>query len=1038
VSTDSTFNPGDRVSYYGGEGTVVRVEGETLHIHTDDGEIVTHSSDLPMVSKTSEFESGERVKFPGGEGEILKVEKRSDRPDLLIIRTEDNQVKEVPADKKGVEPLADISDKLISSQFDTGSRFNLLKKATKLNLAYQFDRFLSLTGNRIDVTPHQVEAAHEILTSHDQRYLLADEVGLGKTIEAGIVIEELMARGRADRVLIVTPASLKLQWQAEMKDKFDQDYVIYDGSYVRNVRRSMSEDNVWDHDDMVITSIDFAKQEADAENEEKMLEPLSRAEWDIVVFDEAHHLTARRDSEGQKNRTQRYKVGEAVSPNTDALLFLTGTPHKGKSDQFYFMVDLLEPYRFEDENDITPEELDDLMIRRLKSNPNMVHSDGSPMFPKKEIDTLSVEFTPEEEQLYQDITDYLRNYYRLGEEQESQAAGFSMVIYQKRLVSSIRAIQRSLEKRASVLESGGKEQLPQSAKSLLKQYRERPDTLTENQRQHVEEELQEISMEQDPEERQRELEIVQELIERAREIDVDRKAKRLREAIENLLAEDPDEKVLVFTEYTDTLEYLRDEILSDYDVAQIHGGLSQPARREQVEKFRNDANIMLATDAAREGINLQFAHIMVNYDLPWNPIRIDQRLGRLHRYGQDQKVNIYNLFVEDTRESDILETLVTRVDTIEEDLGVSSDVLGMVLDDSDLNLEDRIMNAVENDESGQEVAKDIDEIIEERKEAVKKLQDNFLIEDKFGESELEEVQELIEQSREDHVGQEEVHKLLELFFSEFDGELTKSQTAPDTGEIYSVDTPSVIDLNNDEVQSSYRNVTFDQELAKEDKHIEFLSVNHPLVRAIVDYCLDGDWIDGQTTVKQTEGQSMSPGLLCNFRLGYKSADRRDDEGPETERFVPIFVTENEKVREEIPDTNGTLPPDEAENHPQVQQLSDKADTLIKLAEEEAQRRVERMAEEAEDEKEDAVDIKRQHAERYFNNAIETWESRLKERKQKQRNQEKDMTISIRQAQSKLEDLRAERKQEFEQLREEETVYPETNELVNVAVIVNPN
>jgi len=1030
VATDDTFKPGDRVSYYGGEGTVVRVEGDTLHIHTDDGEITRHKSDLPMVSKTSNFESGEKVSFPGGEGEILKIEKRSNRPDLLIIHTDEDDVKQVPADKKGVEPLADISDKLTATQFDTGSRFDLLEKAVKLDLAYRSDRFVSLTGNRIDVTPHQVEAAHEILTSHDQRFLLADEVGLGKTIEAGIVIEELLARG-AERVLIITPASLKMQWKEEMKEKFDQDYIIYDRDYVKSIRRSISEDNVWEHDDLVITSIDFAKQEADDDDEEDMLEPLRRAEWDMAIIDESHHLTARRDSDGQKRRTQRYRVGEAVSQNTNALLFLTGTPHKGKSDQFYFMIDLIEPYRFEDEEDITPEELDDLMIRRLKNNPHMVHSDGSPMFPEKEIDTLSVEFTREEDKLYQDITDYLRNYYRLGEQQESHAAGFSMVIYQKRLVSSIRAIQRSLEKRASVLREGGKDQLSQAARSLLDQYRERPETLTEEQRQRVEEELQEISIEQDPEQRQKELEIVEDLIERAHQIDVDSKAERLHEAIEELLAKDPDEKVLVFTEYTDTLEYLRDEVLSEFDTAQIHGGLSQVERRSQVEKFRSDANVMLATDAAREGINLQFAHIMVNYDLPWNPIRIDQRMGRLHRYGQDEEVNIYNLFVEDTRESEILERLVTKVDTIEEDLGVSSDVLGMVLDDDDFSLEDRIMNAVAEDESGEEVVKDIDEIIEERKDAVKKIQDNFLIEDHFGESELEEVQELIEESEDDHVGQEEVRRLLELFFDELDGGLKRKSSPGATGEIYSVDTPSVIELESDDVQSSYSRATFDQEVAKENRQVEFISVNHPLVRSVVEYCLDGTWIDGQTTVKRTRQDSQAPGLLCNFRLGYERAD----EAEETEKIVPFYVPGEGSVTETIPEVRDSVDPDVAEEHEQVEEVIDRADVLVEKAEEKAQRKVEIMADEAEEEKKEVVETKRKHAERYFDNAIGTWERRLEDWKEDVR-QGKDMELNVERAKSRLEELREERKQEFEGLRQEESMLPKTNELINAAVIVS--
>ncbi len=1016
------FKPGDRISFFGGEGTVVRVEGELLHILTDDGDIVKQKSDLPMVSKTHTFERGEKIKFPGGKGEILVVEKRADRPDLLIIRTEDDEVKEVPADKKGIEPLAGIEDVLLGSRFDTASRFDLLESAVRLDLAYRFDRFLSLAGSRIDVTPHQVDAAHEILTSHDHRYLLADEVGLGKTIEAAIVIEELIARGRAERVLIVTPASLKMQWREEMKDKFDQDYVIYDGNSVAGIEQAVSGDNVWEEHDRIITSIDFAKQE-------KVLEPLREAEWDIAVFDEAHHLTCRRNSDGTRDPTKRYHVGEAVSPNTDALLFLTGTPHKGKPDQFYFMVDLLAPYRFEDEHDISPQKLDDLMIRRLKTNPNMVHSDGTPMFPEKEIDTLSVEFTEEEERLYQSITDYLRDYYRLGEEQESQAAGFSMVIYQKRLVSSIRAIQKSLEKRAQTLRNGEEGQLSPVVRSLLDQYRERPDTLTEEQRQRVERELQEASWTQDPEDRKKELKVVEELIDRARAIDVDSKSEKLRESIESLLAEDPDEKVLVFTEYTDTLEYLRDEVLAEHDVAQIHGGLAQKSRREQVEKFRNEANVMLATDAAREGINLQFAHIMVNYDLPWNPIRIDQRMGRLHRYGQNQKVSIYNLFIKDTRESEILEQLVTKVDRIEEDLGVSSDVLGMVLDDSDFDLEERIMNAVASNEPGATVVEDIDQIIEERKEAVRKIQENFLIDDQFDASDLEEVQEIIEESQEDHIGQSEVRKLLELFFEEFDGRLKKVRMEEDS-EVFQIDTPSVIELASDDVLSSYDRATFDQELAKEDDHVSFLSVNHPLVRTIVEYCLDGDWIDGKTAAKRTSDSSVSPGLLCNFRLGHETADGTE----EMEEFVPLYITVDEEIRDEIPDCNRALSPDEAEDHPAVQQVIENADVLVENAKSEAQRRVEEMASEAEAEKEEVVAIKRQHAERYFENAIETRQKRLSDyRKDLERGRE--MKGIIGRTEREIQDLEEKRKREFEKLQEEASVLPKTNELINVCVVV---
>ena len=1009
---------GDTVSFYGGRGTVVQIEGNLLYIHTDDGEIVIQKRQLPMVNKEQNFESGSKISFPGGEGEILKMKERSGDPDLLYIHTESGDLKTLPADRKDIEPLTGIADRLEDREFDGPARFRLRTEATKLDLAYRFDRFLSLTGNRIDISPHQVDAAREVLTSHDHRYLIGDEVGLGKTIEAAIIVEELIARGRADRVLIVTPASLATQWQAEMQEKFDRDYAIYDRDYIDSL--SARQGNPWEHEDHIIASIDFAKQE-------EIREQLEDVEWDIAIFDEAHHLTARRSSDGTTSKTKRYQLGELISDRTDSLLFLTGTPHKGKHDQFYYMISLLAPYRFEDENDISPSELDDLMIRRLKSNPNMVHSDGTPMFPEKDIRTLSVEFNQDEESLYQDITEYLRTHYRRGEDQDARAAGFSTVIYQKRLVSSIYAIQKSLEKRAKALRGEGKDGLSQTVRHLLPQYRESSETLTDQQRERVEEELQMLTGDQDIEEISEELEILEDLIQRAKQVDIDSKGKRLRRFIGYLRDELPDEKVLVFTEYTDTLEYLRDQVLADFELAEIHGGMSQSARREQVDRFRDDIDIMLATDAAREGINLQFARIMINYDLPWNPIRIDQRMGRLHRYGQEQKVYIYNLFVEDSRESQILEQLVTKVDRIEEDLGMSSDVLGMVLDDSDFDLEDRIMDAITEGRSSDEVVEDIDRIIEERKEAVKTIQNEFLISDQFGEAELEEVQELIDESREDHVGQEKIRTLLERFFEMFGGRLDRQ--AHDADGIVRVDVPEVLELE-EEVRGEYSKATFSRELAMEDEYTEFLSLNHKLVQAVVDYCLDGDWIDGRTAIERATDPGAEPGILLQFRLGYETADGSDH----VEEFVRLFVTDDGEVSEEIPEPEPVTDTEAIADQDPVRKLCDGAAELVEAGRDQAQLTAEELAKEAQEKKEEEVSIKMDHARRYFEEALGTWESRLKEYQKKQQAGE-DMKMPIRRARSEIEQLETERKHEFERLKEEQTVLPVTPELVNAAVVL---
>jgi Superfamily II DNA and RNA helicases len=389
-----------------------------------------------------------------------------------------------------------------------------------------------------------------------------------------------------------------------MREKFDQNFVIYDRETVRSKRQSHPNQNVWAQEDFIITSVDFAKQSTDETGSDAVspidaldnLEP----EWDVAVFDEAHHLTARRSSDDSMERTQRYRVGEAVANNSDALLLLTGTPHKGKSDQFYFLISLLDPYRFGHESQIEPEALDDLMIRRLKDD--MYETDGTRMFPEKNIEALGVEMSPAERKLYDDVTEYIREYYNLARQEENQAAGFTMVIYQKRLVSSIYAIRKSLENRMRAIQNEGTgQELPDDVQELIPQYSTEPETLTDSERNRVEEALETVTITQNPDQVQAELDRVKELWRQAKAIETDSKAQILKQFVGRILREDPDEKILIFTEYTDTLEYLRDEIFPEHDIAQVYGDLNQDRRRREMEKFEEEANIMLATDAAQEG-----------------------------------------------------------------------------------------------------------------------------------------------------------------------------------------------------------------------------------------------------------------------------------------------------------------------------------------------------------------------------------------------------------------------------------------------------
>jgi len=994
----SEFQIGDHVSFYGGQGTVIDIESsgteEVLQVLTKEGGRQPVKTSLPMVRKIEEATQDDLVNFLGGQARVISRQERNGAPDLLYLKTEDDDIKKVPADSEGLEPGLSIADRLQTGKFDDPVRFSLRERAARLSLAYRSDRFLSLSGNRIRIEPYQVDAAHEVLTSYEPRYLIGDEVGLGKTIEAGIIIEELIARGRAERVLIVTPAKLRDQWQREMREKFGREYVAYDRDYISSIDRPGQ--NVWAAEDQIVVSIDLAKQDDLLEQLRDLREP-----WNVAVFDEAHHLTARETSEGTR-RVDRYRVGEAVAENSDALLLLTGTPHKGKPDQFYNLLRLLDPYRFQGPEDITPGKVDNLMVRRTKTDDSMVGSDGEPMFPGREIQTVPVELSPAERHLYEDLTEYISAVYTASAERDAHAAGFATVIYQKRLVSSIAAITQSLENRRDDLED-----------------RVSISTSSVDQLHYVDD-------------AETERDVLDQLIEAGKSIDIDSKGARLQEFVDEILAEDPDEKILVFTEYTDTLEYLHDEVLSGYRTARIDGSMSEERRREEIERFRNTADVMLATDAAREGINLQFAHIMVNYDLPWNPIRIDQRMGRLHRYGQEDTVRIFNLFIEDTRESDILQLLVGKLEQIENDLGMQSDVLGTILDDYDV--EGAIMEAVTGECDSEAVIEDLDQAIEERKEAIEKIENEFLIQDKFDAEDHRQIRNLIDLSRQRPIGEDDIERLVREFCRELGGaaETSNYGTESDPELLHTIVVPDIIAMNNEEIRRQCSHITFSRSTALDNPNAELVSLNHPLVQCIIEYCLDGDWLDGQASALVAGDTERTPGILATYRLGYVSGDGKIP----TEDYTRVYVDTNGEIHDDIPPVTGALPAQLATPHPQAYKMAEPMTELLETASSKASKGVQELVEEVQAEREEDVEIKERHARRYFTQRIRELEDRLEEYRKEQQDTDKDMKVAIDTTRAELEEVEQEWEEEQARLERERTVAPDEPELVNAAIVTD--
>ncbi|KAA0008703.1 MAG: DEAD/DEAH box helicase, partial [Thermoplasmata archaeon] len=490
-----------------------------------------------------------------------------------------------------------------------------------------FDPLLAMNVSKIDPLPFQIEAVYGYILKRPRiRFLIADDPGAGKTIMAGLVIKELKLRKLANRILIVVPGHLKDQWRRELKDKFDENFVVVD----RHTFNALYGENPWEMNNQIITSIDFAKQE-------EILPTLNSVYWDLVIVDEAHKMAAYRYGE-KISRTKRYKLGEILSKTSNHLLFLTATPHKGDPENFRLFLDLLAPGFF-----ATPEMVEEslknkdnpLFIRRLKED--LKDFEGRPIFTRRFPMTLKFNLSDEEIDLYNEVSRYVvHQYNRALRQDKKRNVAFALVILQRRMASSTYALLRSLERRKEKLEKIliGKEE----PKELKIDFEELED-LEESERWKKEEEWEGVTLAKDPEELRGEIETIDRLIEKAKEIlkgEKEVKLRELRKAItegfRKIREMGGNSKILIFTESRDTLEYLVRKVRSwGYKVNFIHGGMSLEERIKAEKVFRDETEIMVATEAAGEGINLQFCHIMINYDIPWNPNRLEQRMGRIHR-----------------------------------------------------------------------------------------------------------------------------------------------------------------------------------------------------------------------------------------------------------------------------------------------------------------------------------------------------------------------------------------------------------------------
>jgi superfamily II DNA or RNA helicase len=582
--------------------------------------------------------------------------------------------------------------------FDGDARlFRLGVEAQRLGLAYEYDPFFSLSIARVDPLPHQLEAVYSYFLKLPRiRFLLADDPGAGKTVMAGLLLKELKARGLVRRVLIVTPANLTFQWQRELSDKFREKFDVIRG----DVLRANYGQNPWQDRDQVITSVSWVSIIEDAR------ESLLRSRWDLIIVDEAHKMSA----PAEDRKTYAYRLGESLSKMTDHYLLMTATPHKGDADHFRRFLALLDPDVYGSIQSLQHALRDHeapFYLRRTKEAlvtfPSPDTGEVRKLFTKREVRTAAFDLNGEELDFYDELTRYVEDQSMAAAGQESaraRAVGFTMAMLQRRMASSIYAVRRSLERmrarRQKILDD------PDAYRQELIE-RKLPDDfeeLTEEERQSIIDRLEDEVLSVDPAALRAEIGRLTQLIDQAKQLEdrnIQTKLQKLKAILkEEGIFDNAKMKLLVFTEHKDTLDYLagdgRDERplgkLREWGLTltQIHGGMKigdrdTPGSRIYAEReFRESAQVLVATEAAGEGINLQFCWLMVNFDIPWNPVRLEQRVGRIHRYGQEKDCLVFNFVAQNTREGRVLQTLIERLKEIREDLGSDQvfDVVGEV------------------------------------------------------------------------------------------------------------------------------------------------------------------------------------------------------------------------------------------------------------------------------------------------------------------------------------------------------------------------
>ncbi len=718
------------------------------------------------------------------------------------------------------------------------SLFRLGTEAMRIRLAHAFDPQFAVSVSQVDPLPHQLDAVYRhMLPLQTIRFLLADDPGAGKTIMAGLLMRELMQRQDVRRVLVLCPKALTDQWRREMWERFRERFTLLTGDAVA----SAFGQNAWLENDRVVASVDLAIQD-------HILPALEQASWDLVIFDEAHKLSAYRYGQsGKIDKTQRYMLAEKLAGRTKHLLLMTATPHKGDDENFRLLLSLLDEQVFATQAGMRralDKDNSPYFLRRMKET--MRHFDGRPIFLPRHVDTIPYPLDPHEQELYDAVTAYVANGLEQAESTKNRNVGLALTVLQRRLASSLYAITRSLERR--------KERLSEELSEARKLGKVTPQALIADVSLEDDENSGELTDEQEnlisaastartPEELASEIKVLEGLVQKARaaiQQGPERKLKEFLAVIQSQTVRDHNEKILVFTEHRDTLTYLTQKVKEwGYSVCNIHGGMKLQDRIAAEKDFRGPTQFLVATDAAGEGINLQFCRVMVNWDLPWNPNRLEQRMGRIHRYGQEYEVEVVNLVASTTREGAVLIRLMEKLKRMRETLGHDQvyDVISGVLESGQVRLEAIIREAILNRRSLSAILADLDFVDSESARAAA----GEALSEALATSHIDMAFIYGEQrdSKERRLTPEYVERFFADAFRHLGGRLSRGGDHDWRLDFVPADIRRAVRASNTgEFGAESRLITFLKDRLRRDPPAEFVGPDHPLFDAVVDKVLE--------------------------------------------------------------------------------------------------------------------------------------------------------------------------------------------------------